>query len=154
MRNAPLDARGKHARTCTIGGYWWGWVRRHNGLRDYGAVSWKACSGSQALTEQRVPEWDRQVPHGWEGTVPEEDMLDITSDPQSGLPLQVDVTVTIACPSDLGTLRRRARRNGTGAADAAAAKLCRYNLAERGNRGLCLALRGGSRQDWFLSAAR
>jgi len=50
--NAPLDARGKHAKTCAIGG---GLVRRHNGLRDYGSVSWKACTGVQALTEQRVP---------------------------------------------------------------------------------------------------
>ena len=77
-----------------------------------------------------MPEWDREVADGRGGTVVEEAVLDVvTSDPQSGLPLHVDVTVTTACPSDPATLRRRARRDGTGAADAAAAKRNRYNLA-------------------------
>ena len=60
----------------------------------------------------------------------QEAVLDvITSDPQSGAPLHLDVTVTAACPSNPAALRRRARRDGAGAADAAADKRSRYNLA-------------------------
>ncbi len=95
--NAPLDARGRHAKKCAIGG---GWVRRHNRLRDLCASSWTACNGVPALTEQRVPEWDREVHDGQGRTATEEAVLDvITSDPQSGHPVHVDVTITTACPS-------------------------------------------------------
>ena len=125
--NTPLDARGHHAKTCAIGG---GWVRRHNGIRDFTASSWAACSGVQACKEQRVPEWDREVIDDQGRMVSEEAVLDvITSDPQSGRPLHLDVTVTSACPSNPAALRRRARRDGAGAADAAAHKRSRYNLA-------------------------
>ena len=80
--------------------------------------------------EQRVPEWDREVHDGQGRTATEEAVLDvITSDFQTGLPVHVDVTVTTACPSNLAALRRRARRDGVGAADAAADKRQRYNLA-------------------------
>jgi hypothetical protein len=125
--NALLDARGRHAKTCAIGG---GWVRRHNGIRDFTASSWAACAGVQASKEQRVPEWDREVIDDQGRAVTQEAVLDvITSDPQSGAPLHVDVTVTAACPSNPAALRRRARRDGAGAADAAADKRSRYNLA-------------------------
>ena len=127
MCNAPLDARGRHAKTCAIGG---GWVRRHNNIRDFSAVSWADCSGAQARTEQRVPEWDREVVDAQGRTVMEEAVLDvITSDPQSGRLMHLDVTVTTACPSNPAALRRRARRDGLGAADAAAEKRRQYNLA-------------------------
>ena len=125
--NALLDTRGRHAKTCAIGG---GWVRRHNRLRDFSASTWGACSGVPALTEQRVPQWDREVEDGQGRMVREEAVLDVaTSDPQTGLPLHLDITVTSACPSNRAALRRRARRDGLGAADAAADKRRRYNLA-------------------------
>ena len=81
------------------------------------------------MTEQRVPEWDREV-DGVSGRTVEQAVLDVvTSDPFSGQPLHVDVTVTSSCPADRATLRGRARRDGRGAADAAADKRRRYNLA-------------------------
>ena len=77
-----------------------------------------------------MPEWDREVIDDQGRMVSEEAVLDvITSDPQSGRPLHLDVTVTSACPSNPAALRRRARRDGAGAADAAARKRSRYNLA-------------------------
>ena len=125
--NALLDTRGRHAKTCAIGG---GWVRRHDRLRDFTANTWSACAGVKALTEQRVPEWDREVEDDQGRMVTDRAVLDVcTSDPHSGCPLHVDVTVTTACPSNPAALRRRARRDGLGAADAAADKRHRYNLA-------------------------
>ena len=77
-----------------------------------------------------MPEWDREVIDDQGRMVSEEAVLDvITSDPQSGRPLHLDVTVTSACPSNPAALRRQARRDGAGAADAAAHKRSRYNLA-------------------------
>ena len=125
--NAPLDARGRHAKKCAVGG---GWVRRHNRIRDSAASTWTACTGVLAPTEQRVPEWDREVVDDQGRTVTEEAVLDvITSDPTSGLPLHLDVTVTTACPANRAALHRRARKDGLGAADAAAEKRRRYDLA-------------------------
>jgi len=92
-------------------------------------VTWENCAKVRALTEQRVPEWDREVV-GVSGRTVEEAVLDVvTSDPFSGQPLHVDVTVTCSCPADRADLRGRARRDGRGAADAAADKRRRYNLA-------------------------
>ena len=60
----------------------------------------------------------------------EEAVLDVvTSDPTTGEEVQVDVTVTTACPDGAERLRSRARHDGRGAADAAADKRRRYNLA-------------------------
>ena len=57
-------------------------------------------------------------------------MLDIiTSDHVTGQPVHVDVTVTTACPENRADLRGRARNDGRGAANAAADKRRRYNLA-------------------------
>ena len=105
--------------------------RRHNGLRDHGAVAWTACAGVPALTEQRVPEWDQDVLDPDTGVmVREEAVLDIiTSDPVTGGAIQVDVTVATASPDDPARLRARARVDGRGAADAAADKRRRYSLA-------------------------
>ena len=125
---AYLDGRGHHARKCNIGG---ALDARHDGLRDLGAAAWAACAGVPALTEQRVPEWDRDVLDRDTGlTVREEAVLDIvTSDPVTGGAVHVDVAVTTACPDDLARLRARARADGRGAADTAAEKRRRYNLA-------------------------
>ena len=83
-----------------------------------------------ALTEQRVPEWDRDVRDADGNTVREEAVLDIiTSDHVTGQPVHVDVTVTTACPENRADLRGRARNDGRGAANAAADKRRRYNLA-------------------------
>ena len=74
---------------------WWGVGRRHNPLRDFCASSWSGCNRALALTEQRVPEWDREVHDGQGRTATEEAVLDVvTSDPQSGHPVHMDVTVT------------------------------------------------------------
>jgi len=124
---AILDGRGHHARKCCIGG---ALGQRHDILRDYSARSWAEHAGVPALTEQRVPEWDRQVIDVNNRTVTEEAVLDVvTSDPFSGQVVHVDVTVTTACPADAASLHGRARRDGRGAAEAAAAKRRRYNLA-------------------------
>ena len=141
--NAPLDARGRHAKKCAIGG---GWVRRHNGLRDFAAESWAACSGAPALKEQRVPAWDREREDDQGRTVTELAVLDVaSSDPASGCLLYLDVTVTTACPSgnDRAALRRRARGDGRGASDAVADKRRRYNLA--GSSLIPLAFEDGGR---------
>ena len=83
--NALLDARGRHAKKCAIGG---GWVRRHNGLRDFAAESWAACSGAPTVKEQRVPAWDREREDDQGRTVTELAVLDVaSSDPASGCPL-------------------------------------------------------------------
>ena len=77
-----------------------------------------------------MPEWDREVEDDQGRMVTDRAVLDVcTSDPSSGLPLLLGVTVTTACPSNPAALRRRARRDGLGAADAAADKRRRYNLA-------------------------
>ena len=124
---APLDARGHHARKCNIGG---ALDERHDSLRDYGASAWTGCTGVPALTEQRVPEWDRTVIDATGRAVLEEAVLDIvSSDPMTGQAVHVDVTVTTANPDDPSSLRGRARRDGRGAAEAAAGKRRRYNLA-------------------------
>ena len=76
--------------------------RRHDSLRDYSARSWAEHAGVPALTEQRVPEWDRQVIDVNNRTVTEEAVLDVvTSDPTSGQAVHVDVTVTTAGPENL-----------------------------------------------------
>ena len=125
---AYLDGRGHHARKCNIGG---GLSARHNGIRDRVAKFWTECTTVPALTEQRVPEWDTDVLDEATGqTVREEAVLDVvTSDPVTGNLVHVDVTVTTACPDDAARLRSRARHDGRGAADAAADKRRRYNLA-------------------------
>ena len=90
------------------------------------------CTGLPAGTEQRVPEWDRDIPDPERPgeTVRQEAVLDIVSaDPVTGQPVHVDVTVTTACPADRADLRGRARHDGRGAAAAAADKRRRYNLA-------------------------
>ena len=62
--------------------------------------------------------------------VRQEAVLDIvSSDPITGQPVHVDVTVTTACPGDRADLRGRARHDGRGAAAAVADKRRRYNLA-------------------------
>ena len=91
-----------------------------------------------------MPEKDREVLDEQGHTVTEEAVLDVvTSDPQSGFPVHVDVTITSACPSNPAALRRRARRDGVGATDAAAGKRQRYNLA--GPSLLPLAFEDGGR---------
>jgi hypothetical protein len=84
-----------------------------------------------AHTERHVPEWDRQVLDVTTGsTVLEQAVLDVvTADPVTGQAVHVDVTVTTANPGDRASLRGRARNDGRGAADAAAAKRRRYDLA-------------------------
>ena len=125
---AFLDGRGHHARKCNIGG---ALDTRHNRIRDRVARFWTECTTVPALTEQRVPAWDTDVWDAATGrTVREEAVLDVvTSDPTTGEEVQVDVTVTTACPDDAARLRSRARHDGRGAADAAADKRRRYNLA-------------------------
>ena len=51
-----LDARGKHGSTCKLGG---GVMRRHFHLEGTCAGLLKRWTGQAALTEQRVPTWDR-----------------------------------------------------------------------------------------------
>ena len=118
---AFLDARGKHARMCGIGG---AVDARHNSLRDWGATAWTLCTGTPAKKEQHVPQWDRQNPRTGEV---EEAVLDIaTADLRTGAPLYVDVVVKTAYSTDPARLRARARKNGVAAAEAATGKRRRY----------------------------
>ena len=99
-------------------------------LRDFCAASWEKCAGVRAPKEQRVLEWDHEGIDEDGNMVWEEAVLDVvTSDPATGHALHLDVTVTTACPADLAALHQRARRDGRGAADAAADKRRRYRLA-------------------------
>ena len=126
--NALLDSRGHHARKCCIGG---ALGARHDRLRDRVAKSWADLTTVPAHTEQRVPEWDREVLDEDTGRmVREEAVLDVvTTAPSTGQVAFVDVTVTTACPDDAVRLRSRARHDGRGAADAAADKRRRYDRA-------------------------
>jgi hypothetical protein len=120
---AYLDARGRHARMCGIGG---GYVARHNRIRDWAAATHAACTGLPASTEQRVPEWDRLDS---QTGVLEAAVLDVAfSDPRTGRRLLGDVVVKSAFSQNAATLRGRARRDGLAAAEAAAAKRRRYPL--------------------------
>ena len=77
-----------------------------------------------------MPEWDQEMIDEDGNAAWEEAVLDVvTSDPATGHTLHLDVTVTTACPADLAALHQRARRDGRGAADAAAEKRRRYRLA-------------------------
>jgi hypothetical protein len=120
---APLDARGRHARMCGIGG---GYVARHNRLRDWAAATHTKCTGLPAVIEQRVPEWDTVDLETGELQAA---ILDVAfSDPRTGRRLLGDVVVKEAFSVDAATLRSRARRDGKAAADAAASKRRRYPL--------------------------
>ena len=135
---APLDRRGRHALTCKLGG---GVDRRHNNIHDWAAATYAGCSGLPATTEQHVPAWDRANPYSGEW---EEARLDVaTADVNTGQPLYVDVVVKTAFSVDAATLRRRARRDGCAASDAAAGKRRRY--ANAGAQLVPFALEAGGR---------
>ena len=126
--NAPLDARGHHARKCNIGG---ALDASHNSIRDWTSQTWIDSFGVPAPTEQHVPEWDTEVvdPETGERHL-EEAVLDVvTYDPHLGAAVQIDVAVTTACPEDQARLRARATKDGRGAADMAAEKRRRYSSA-------------------------
>ena len=54
-----LDSRGVHAVHCNVGG---GVESGHDAIRDWLAKKLHTWTGSQTLTEQFVPQWDRRVP--------------------------------------------------------------------------------------------
>ena len=123
---------------CKLGG---GVDGRHNYIRDWLCAAYSECTGLPANTEQRVPEWDLINPE--DGTL-EEARLDVaTSDVATGAALFMDVVVKTAFSIDPAVLRRRARRAGTAASDAAAGKRRRY--AEAGASLIPFALEAGGR---------
>ena len=103
---------------------------RHNGLRDWVAHTSAACFGTPALTEQRVPQWDRLIGEGGrvEQAVPDV----VVTDPSTGALLYVDAVGKSAHSDDPGRLRARARRDGCAAAEAARGKRRRYPDAGAG----------------------
>ncbi len=136
--SALLDRRGRHARVCKLGG---GVDRRHNGVRDWAASTYAACTGLPTSTEQRVPAWD--IADAATGAVLEARLDVATADVNTGAPLYLDVVVYTAFSTEPTTLRRRARRDGCAASDAAAAKRRRYAAA--GAQLVPFALEAGGR---------
>ena len=145
---APLDSRGKHAIKCVVQGLK---IKQHHTLRDWGAKTWKDCSGMPTQTEQHVPAWDRINPQS--GRL-EEAVLDIASaDPATGGPLFFDVCVYTAHSDNASLLQSRARHPGKAAADAASDKRRRYAQAGASLQPLPLEAGGRPGED-FISFVR
>ena len=123
-------------------------MARHDRIRDWTAATYSECTGLPANTEQRVPAWDTVDPVSGEL---EEARLDVaTSDAGTGAALFFDVVVKCAFSTDLALLRRRARRDGCAAADAAGEKRRRYPTA--GASLWPLALEAGGRPSDEMAA--
>jgi hypothetical protein len=109
--NEPLDPHGWHARKCGCGQ---SRDHRHNSLRNWHAPYHKEVTGHFAVTEKRVPAWDRVDPRTG---VLEEARLDVaTRDAVNGRPIYVDWSVT--CEHSEYQPRRHARSNKDGLAAA------------------------------------
>ena len=97
---------------------------RHNSLRDFCARFHQRLTGHAAVTEQRVPAWDRIHPST--GLL-EQARLDVaTRDAVHGRPIFVDTTVTCAHSGYLPCQRARAGRDGLAASNAVDKKRERY----------------------------
>ena len=116
-------------------------MAHHNRIRDWAAATYTECTGLPSVTEQHVPAWDVVDPNTGEV---EEARLDVaTSDAVTGGSLYLDVVVKCAFSEDPALLRRRARRAGCAACDAAGEKHRRYPAA--GASLIPLALEAGGR---------
>ena len=100
----PLDDLGYHGATCQNGG---GVVRRHARLaRRLGGLL-RRWRHEQPLFEQRVPEWDRQLP----GREAERAVLDLEYQYEDGR-RWLDVTVRHPTAGTQAEVRVAARRDG------------------------------------------
>ena len=113
-----LDVKGRHARTCKIGG---GVVARHDRIRDWLAKFVGTMIGREALTEQFVPHWDRHR----DGAL-ERARLDVVFDNVQGRRVHVDVAVVEASTADPHDQRQRAARDGAAASREEDVKRRRY----------------------------
>ena len=119
--NQPLDRRGKHVHKCEVGPTRTG---RHDSIRDWTAKFHQKTTGLTAVTEQRVPAWDRVNPRT--GRL-EEARLDVaTRDAVTGRKIYVDTTVTCAHSDYQPRQRARANKDGLAASNAVDEKRERY----------------------------
>ena len=117
----PMDAKGWHSLKCGCGG---SSDHRHNSLRDWNAPFHQAQTGHMAVTEKRVPAWDRVDPETGEL---EEARLDVaTRDAATGQPIYVDWSVTCAHSDNLERRWARSNNDGLAASKAVGVKRNRY----------------------------
>ena len=130
-----LDAYGEHAELCNVGG---GPMRWHNAIRDWLAQWVQRVGGTPALTEQRVPQWDRAVPQQGDEHVDDERTkrpdarqgaayLDVTFTDTRGVRTYVDVVVANAMTTNSGERKLRASEPGRAVRLACARKRRRYD---------------------------
>ncbi len=109
---------------CPCGG---GRVGRHDRIRDLMAKLHQEATGSVAVTEQHVPEWDRPNPRTGEI---ERAILDVAGQAvESPTRVYLDVTVVGEESEDLCRLHARAKRDGAAAQAAERGKMTRYSKA-------------------------
>ena len=108
----PLDARGRHARTCKVGG---AILRRHDRIRDWLAAWLGKMLGQEVATEQFVPKWDRIKRNRQGQQVVERARLDVVFQGLAG-PIYIDVAVVEAGSESGQALARRAAEDGAAAA--------------------------------------
>ena len=134
----PLDPGGWHARKCGCGG---SRDYRHNSLRDWHAPFHQAQTGFFAVTEKRVPAWDRVDPVT--GDL-EEARLDVaTRDAATAQPVFVDWSAT--CGHGTYVPRRRARSNKDGLAASQAVDKKRVRYPPAGGELVPAVLESGGR---------
>jgi hypothetical protein len=85
-------------------------VRRHDSVRDWLAKLVTEWTGKPALTEQLVPNWNRQK-NGHLKLA----RLDVALDTAQGKRVYIDVAITEAATSDAHELRQRAAGDGVAA---------------------------------------
>jgi hypothetical protein len=116
-----LDAEGRHALVCEIGG---ARIHRHDKIRDWVAYTHRKCTGAMTVTEQHVPQWDRINPRTREI---ERAVMDVcTRDPRDGRTMYIDVKVTCELSENADRMRARAHKNGSAAAEGVNEKRRRY----------------------------
>ena len=113
-----LDAKGRHARVCKVGG---GVVARHDRIRDWLAKWVGGMIGREALTEQFVPQWDR-----YRDGILERARLDVVYDNVQGRRVHVDVAIVEASTANLHDQRQRAAKDGVAASSHEDTKRRRY----------------------------
>jgi len=131
-----LDADGRHARTCNVGG---DVDAGHDSIADWLALLINRWTGQRALREQVVPAWNRpkkvrgeivtEVVDGVRVPKMELARLDVSFYATDGHYTHVDVTVPTVETVQVAKRRQRAHADGAAAADAEADKHRRYRAA-------------------------
>ena len=145
---AILDAHGRHAQNCAIGG---GTIRRHNRVVRALAAQMVEITGGDVALEVHVPAWDR--PGGGDPTQAVLD-IELTNHGMTGeATLYIDVAVTSPTSEDPRRAAAAARRDGYAADSMEHSKWRRYApsvlpaVLETGGR------LGASLRQWLRRAA-